>query len=57
MSTGPLRFFGVLGLSGVLVFLLSMVALHAVRPNVDVTTHFISDFVNGPSGWLLSLLP
>jgi hypothetical membrane protein len=52
MSTPRLRIFGVLGLAGAVFFLLSILALHALRPDVDVTTHFISDFVNGPGGWL-----
>lgn len=52
MNGYPSRTFGVLGLSGASVFLLSLVVLQVVRTDVDWTTHYVSNFVNGPVGWL-----
>lgn len=46
------RLFGVLGLVGALFFITSIGSLQAVRKDVDWTTHYVSDFVNGPIGWL-----
>lgn len=41
-----------LGLFGALFFLASITTLQIVRTDVDWTTHYVSDFVNGPLGWL-----
>jgi hypothetical membrane protein len=45
---------GGLGFAGALFFLLSIAILHVVRTDVDWTTHYVSDFVNGPMGWLFA---
>jgi hypothetical protein len=46
------RLFGVVGLVGALFFLVSIGSLQAMRKDLDWTTHYVSDFVNGPIGWL-----
>lgn len=46
------RILGTVGLVGALFFLASIVLLQVVRTDVNWTTHYVSDFVNGPVGWL-----
>ncbi len=43
---------GLAGLLGALLFAASLVFLHLVRADVDLTRHYVSDFVNGRLGWL-----
>ena len=46
------RFAGLVGFAGAAFFLISIVALQVVRTDIVQTTHYVSDFVNGPDGWL-----
>lgn len=52
MIKQPSHLFGGVGLAAALFFLLSIGFLQIVRTDVDWTTHYVSDFVNGPIGWL-----
>lgn len=52
MSKQLSQLLGWVGLAGASFFLLSIALLHIVRSDVDWTTHYVSDFVNGPMGWL-----
>lgn len=49
---GRARLYGAAGLFGVSAFLLSLFVLHLLGPKVDVTRHYVSEFANGPIGWL-----
>lgn len=40
------------GLLGAVVFASSLAMLHAVRADIDWMRHYVSDFVNGPLGWV-----
>ena len=51
-SEHPVRPFGVIGLAGASIFLLSLAFLQIMRGDVDWTAHYVSDFVNGTLGWL-----
>lgn len=44
--------FGLLGFGGALVFTLSLMVLHLVRPEIDWRQDYVSDFVRGRFGWL-----
>lgn len=44
--------YGLAGLVGVVVFTSSLVVLHLVRPDIDWTRHYVSDFANGRLGWV-----
>jgi len=46
------RRFGLLGLIGVLVFLLSLLTLHLMSPGFDGTEKYVSDMANEPLGLL-----
>lgn len=46
----PLRFVGAAGLSG---FVLAILVLHGVRPNLDPAQHTISEYALGSYGWLM----
>ncbi|GEM_PF-835599 len=52
-ADAPARFYGVVALIGASVFVGSLIALHAVRADIDWVTHYVSDFANGRFGWLL----
>lgn len=53
MSDRPsVRLAGWVGFVAAALFLLSIATLQALRPDITWTTHYVSDFVNGPAGWL-----
>lgn len=41
---------GLAGLVGALSFAVTIIALHLLRANVDLTRHYVSEFANGPLG-------
>lgn len=43
---------GWVGFAGAAFFLLSIVALQVFQTDIVWTTHYVSDFVHGPGGWL-----
>jgi len=46
------RLLGFLSLLGTLFFLASLTLLHIIRTDIDWTAHYVSDFANGPYGFL-----
>ena len=46
------QFLGFLGLFGVIVFLIVIIFLHLVQADINWSVHYISDFANGPYGFL-----
>ena len=47
--------YALLGLLGAVVFASSLVVLHAAGADIDWMRHYVSDFVNGPLGWVFIL--
>ncbi len=48
--------YGIAGLVGAIAFLASLAVVHAVRSDIaDWTVHYVSDFANGPLGWVFVL--
>lgn len=46
------RIYGLIGLLGAAAFTSSLIVLHMVRTDVDWPRHYVSDFANGPFGWV-----
>lgn len=47
--------YGLAGLVGALTFVLSVVMLELLQPDTDRTRHYVSEFANGPAGWIFVL--
>jgi hypothetical membrane protein len=50
--TRPVRRFGLLGLSGVVVFTASLIALHLMGTEVDLMRDYVSNLANVPLRWI-----
>ena len=48
------RFFGSCVVAGALLFLITMVALHLLRPDYNPLRNFLSEYAVGPFGFLLT---
>lgn len=46
------RVFGLAGLVGASFFAVALLLLHLARADIDWTRHYVSDFANGPLGWV-----
>lgn len=46
------RRFGKLGLLGLLVFGSSIIVLHLIGSDIDLTGHYVSNLANMPFGWI-----
>lgn len=44
-----------LAMTGAVVGVLLLIALHAIRPELDPALHVISEYALGPTGWLMAL--
>jgi len=49
---GPVRRFGLLGLSGIAVFISSIISLHMMGGDIDWIKGYVSNLANGPLGWI-----
>ena len=47
--------FGLAGILGVVAFAAAALGLHLANKELDWTRHYVSQFVNGPLGWLFPL--
>lgn len=47
--------FGLAGILGVVAFAAAALGLHLANTELDWTRHYVSQFVNGPRGWLFPL--
>lgn len=53
MSTGKLSFYcGILGATAGLLFFGVFISLHALRPDLDAVTNYVSEYANGSYGWV-----
>jgi MFS family permease len=43
-----------IGITGLLVFLVAVIAEHIAKPSLDPATHEISEYVHTPLGWLMT---
>ncbi len=50
-----LRIYGLTALLGAASFTSSLIVLHVARSDIDWTRHYVSDFANGPLGWIFVL--
>jgi len=48
------RFYGLLGLIGIVVFMTSLIVLHRVSSDIDWVRDFVSNLANEPYGWLFA---
>lgn len=46
------RWFGLLGLLGLVAFASSVIALHLTSGDIDLTHHYVSNLANQPLGWV-----
>ena len=42
-----------IGAAAVLFLGLALIAMHAIQPNLDPTTHYVSEYAHGQFGWLV----
>ena len=52
---GESRLSGRVAFAGGALALLLLIALHALRPDLEPSTHFISEYAVGPAGWVMAL--
>ena len=54
-SGGTARALAFVAVSGAILAVLLLAALHVLRPDLQPTWHVISEYANGPHGWLMTI--
>lgn len=50
------RVLGATGAAGAIFFLIVFVSLHWLDPRIDLVRNYVSEYANGPYGWIFQLL-
>lgn len=54
-SDGTARALAFVAISGAILAIVLLAALHVLRPDLQPTWHVISEYANGPHGWLMTI--